>query len=42
MKEINLSSMISLAKEVFDIIKKQYGIYLSKEKIILITKHFLN
>lgn len=33
----NLSSIISLAKEVVDIIDKQYRVYLSKEKLELIN-----
>jgi len=38
MKEIDLSSMISLAKKVFDIIEKEYFMYLTKEKKNLIKK----
>lgn len=36
MKDIDLSSMISLAKEVFDIIEREYKVFLSEEKRNLI------
>ena len=36
MKDIDLSSMISLAKEVFGILEREYKVFLSKEKINLI------